>query len=222
MNAQLAIEKVQAIGELVIDCEPYFDATACAGKHEEMVNIVAELEEFVIDKRLSESPGGSSAADESSQDIVADFGPHSTTNLTALNVFECPVEEGAEGYSSVNDSSGAKQQYPASWPRERIAEWDPDTISGESGVSGVRFRARNGHKDRGQYAGKMHLMSTMGHNPIAVPGGVELLLRERGIWGKYGNRSLSHDSKILFDKADQFRVHWIRRKDGTRVYVSAV
>ena len=220
MNAQLAIEKVQAIGELVIECEPYFCETACAGKLEEMVSTAAELEEFVVDEHLSESPANSSTADESSQDIAAHFGADSTTTSTASNSSELTVEVGAEAYPSVNGSRDTRKQYPASWPRERIAEWDPDTKSGISGISGLRFRQRNGYKDHGEYAGQMHLMSTQGHNPIAVPGGVEVVLRERGIWDKYKNRPQSHDGKILFDKVDQFRVHWIRRKDGTRIFVS--
>ena len=222
MDKQLVIEKIQASADLVIECEPYFATTACAGMHEEMVSKFAELEENVVDDRLSESPPDSSTADESSQDIAADFSADPTPSSTASNSFEIPVEVDAGTYQGVSDSHGTGRQYPASWPRERIAEWNPDTKSGNSGISGMRFRHRNGHKDRGEYAGQMHLMSTQGHNPIAVPGGVEVVLRERGICDKYKNRSQSHDGKILFDKADQFRVHWIRRKDGTRIFVSVI
>ncbi len=222
MDKQLVIEMVQAIGELVIDCEPYFGATACAGKHEAMVSIAAELEDFVVDEHLSESPTDSSTDDESSQDIAADFVAASTTISTVSNSFESPVDTCAEEYPDSNGSRTTRQKYPASWPRERVAEWDPDIKSGISGISGMRFRPRNGYKDRGKYAGQMHLMSTQGHNPIAVQGGIEVVLRELGIWDRYKNSPRSRDGKILFDKDDQFRVEWKRLPCGTRLFVRVV
>ena len=220
MDKQLVLKKVQASCELAIDCESYFGGTAGARKLEEMVSIAAELEEYVVDEHLSESAPDSTAADESSQDIAADFGAAPTTTSTDSNSFELPVDVGAGAYPNVNGSRDSRQQYPPSWTRERVAEWDPDIKSGISGISGMKYRARNGYEDRGEYAGQMHLMSTQGHNPIAVPGGVDVVLRERGIWDKYKNRRKSHDGKILFDKSDQFRARWVRREDGTRIFVS--
>ena len=222
MDKQLVLEKIQAIGELAIDCEPFFGETAYAGRLEEMVSIDAELEAFVVEERLSVSPSDGTSDVESSQVIATDFGADSTTTLAESDSFELPVEVQGGEFMSVNGSRGTGRQYPASWPRERIAEWDPENKSGNSGISGMKFRPRNGHKDRGEYARQMHLMSTQGHNPIAVPGGVDALLRQRGIYDKYKNRPLSHEGKILFDKADHFRVHWIRRKDGTRIFVRVV
>ena len=112
--------------------------------------------------------------------------------------------------------------WPSNWTKERIGEWDPNTKAGISGISGLKFRSRNGPVDRGNYAGQAHLMSTAGHNPIAVPGGIKALLARLDILTKYANSIPRKPSKLLFNKRDHFRVQWKRLEDGTRLFVRIV
>ena len=112
--------------------------------------------------------------------------------------------------------------WPHTWTQERINEWDSDVKRGISGVSGLKFRVRNGSVDRGNYSGRVHLASTTGHNPIAVHGGVERLLREIGIYEKYKEDMPTTPDVFLFDQEDHFRVGWERLPDGTRSFVKIV
>ncbi len=102
---------------------------------------------------------------------------------------------------------------------ERKLELDQTVEYGRSGIYGMRLRARDGWKDRGNYAGKVCLITRHGWAPIVVPGGVDELLRRLGIWGKYEDKWPSNSKQVPFDRGDRFDVEWERLEDGTRSFV---
>ena len=102
---------------------------------------------------------------------------------------------------------------------ERQLELDQDIMRGVSGIYGMRLRARNGWKDKGNYAGKLCLITRHGWAPVVVPNGVPGLLRELGILDYYRDKLPTHHDPVPLRRQDRFDIEWERLADGTRSFV---
>ncbi len=102
---------------------------------------------------------------------------------------------------------------------ERKREEDPNVLKGSSSLYGLTKRKRNSSADPGNYAGMVSLMTRHGWRPIVVPGGVESLLREMGIWYKYEDEFPMRKKRVPFEvnDRDSFLAEWERLQNGTRV-----
>lgn len=105
---------------------------------------------------------------------------------------------------------------------ERKREEDPSVMRGKSQIRGFLRRKRNSSADPGNYAGETCLFTRHGWRPIVVPGGIEPLMRELGIWKKYERIFPLNSNRMHLDGQDIFVAEWQRLNDGTRSFVRVV
>ena len=186
---------------------------------EERERDLAEMEQ--LSERLFEF-----AADMEERTNTDDLdGCHEALRQVAIAVMEqLSRQERKEIMENFNEarSRNSKSSGPSYKTEERKREEDPSVMRAKSQIRGFIRRKRNSSADPGDYAGKICLFTRHGWRPIVVPGGIEPLLRELGIWKKYERNFPLNSNRVHLDGEDIFVVEWKRLEDETREFVKII